>query len=220
VVNVGADEPWLKTEGVSVRFGGNRAVNNVSIEVFTGELVGLIGTNGAGKTTLMNAISGFVPSTGHTSVLGHSIDDLPSYKRHRLGLGRTFQAARLYPDLTCARRSWSALEAREKSYLVPSLIGIPPSPGAEKRKRKEAGELIDYLGLGRYADHLIANLSTGTRRIVELGSLIAVDAKVLLLDEPTGGVAQKETEAFGPLIKRIQRSSVPRCCSSNTTCRW
>ena len=98
-----------------------------------------------------------------------------------------------------------ALEAREKSYLVPSMIGIPPSPGAEKRKRKDAGELIDYLGLGRYADHLIANLSTGTRRIVELGSLIAVDAKVLLLDEPTGGVAQKETEAFGPLIKRIQR---------------
>jgi ABC-type branched-subunit amino acid transport system ATPase component len=85
------------------------------------------------------------------------------------------------------------------------MIGIPPSPGSEKRKRREASELVDYLGLGRYADHLIANLSTGTRRIVELGSLIAVDAKVLLLDEPTGGVAQKETEAFGPLIKRVQR---------------
>ena len=205
VVSVGADEPWLKTDAVSVRFGGNRAVNNVSIEVFTGELVGLIGTNGAGKTTLMNAISGFVPSTGHISVLGHSLDDLPSYKRHRLGLGRTFQAARLYPDLTVREALMVALEAREKSYLVPSLIGIPPSPGAEKRKHKEAAELIDYLGLGRYADHLIANLSTGTRRIVELGSLIAVDAKVFLLDEPTGGVAQKETEAFGPLIKRIQR---------------
>jgi ABC-type branched-subunit amino acid transport system ATPase component len=167
--------------------------------------VGLIGTNGAGKTTLMNAISGFVPSTGHISVLGHSIDDLPSYRRHRLGLGRTFQAARLYPDLTVREALMVALEAREKSYLVPSLTGLPPSRGAEKRKRKEASELIDYLGLGRYADHLIANLSTGTRRIVELGSLIAVDAKVLLLDEPTGGVAQKETEAFGPLIKRVQR---------------
>ena len=204
-VSVGADEPWLKTDAVSVRFGGNRAVNNVSIEVFSGELVGLIGTNGAGKTTLMNAISGFVPSTGHFTVLGQSIDGLPSYRRHRLGLGRTFQAARLYPDLTVREALMVALEAREKSYLVPSLTGIPPSRGAEKRKHKEAGELIDYLGLGRYADHTIANLSTGTRRIVELGSLIAVDAKVLLLDEPTGGVAQKETEAFGPLIKRIQR---------------
>ena len=204
-VSVDGADPWLKTEGVSVRFGGNRAVNNVSIEVFTGELVGLIGTNGAGKTTLMNAISGFVPATGTINVLGHRVDDLVSYRRHRLGLGRTFQAARLYPDLTVREALMVALEAREKSYLVPSLTGIPPSRGAERRKRDEASQLIDYLGLGRYADHLIANLSTGTRRIVELGSLIAVDAKVLLLDEPTGGVAQKETEAFGPLIKRVQR---------------
>ena len=82
---------------------------------------------------------------------------------------------------------------------------MPPSPGAERRKQKEASELIGYLGLGRYADHLIGSLSTGTRRIVEIGSLLAVDAKVLLLDEPTGGVAQKETEAFGPLIKKIQQ---------------
>ena len=85
------------------------------------------------------------------------------------------------------------------------MLGLPPSPARERRKSAEADEIIDYLGLGRYADQAIGNLSTGTRRIVELGSLLAVDASVLLLDEPTGGVAQRETEAFGPLIKRIQQ---------------
>lgn len=84
------------------------------------------------------------------------------------------------------------------------MLALPPSPAHERTKRAEADEIIDYLGLGRYADQFIATLSTGTRRIVELGSLLAVDARVLLLDEPTGGVAQRETEAFGPLIKRIQ----------------
>ena len=98
-----------------------------------------------------------------------------------------------------------ALEARERSYLVPSMTALPPSPRSERRKRADANDLIDFLGLGRYADEFVANLSTGTRRIVELGSLLAVDAKVLLLDEPTGGVAQRETEAFAPLIVRIRR---------------
>ena len=98
-----------------------------------------------------------------------------------------------------------ALEARERSWLLPSMTGLPPSPGAERRKRVEAAELVDFLGLGRYADEFVSNLSTGTRRIVELGTLLAVDARVLLLDEPTGGVAQREAEAFGPLIVRIQR---------------
>jgi ABC-type branched-subunit amino acid transport system ATPase component len=98
-----------------------------------------------------------------------------------------------------------ALEARERSWLLPSMVAVPPSPGAERRKSKEAAEIIGFLGLDRYGDELVSNLSTGTRRIVELGTLLAVDARVLLLDEPTGGVAQREAEAFGPLIVRIQR---------------
>ena len=97
-----------------------------------------------------------------------------------------------------------SMEARDRSLLVPSLLGVPPSPGQERRKRADVDNLMDFVGLGRYADHFISNLSTGTRRIVELASLLAVDAKVLLLDEPTGGVAQRESEAFGPLIRRIQ----------------
>ncbi len=197
--------PWLAVRDVSVHFGGNHAVDHVSLEVHAGELVGLIGTNGAGKSTLMNAIGGFVPSTGRVEVLGRDVSGMPAYRRHRLGLGRGFQSARLYPAMTVRETVMVALEARERSWLVPSMTGLPPSPGRERRKRVEAEELIEFLGLGRYADEFVSNLSTGTRRIVELGTLLAVDARVLLLDEPTGGVAQREAEAFGPLIVRVQR---------------
>jgi ABC-type branched-subunit amino acid transport system ATPase component/ABC-type branched-subunit amino acid transport system permease subunit len=201
----GAAAPWLAVQGVSVSFGGLRAVDDVSLHVQAGELVGLIGTNGAGKSTLMNAIGGFVPSTGVVRVLGADVSGQPAYRRHRHGLGRGFQAARLYPALTVRETIMVALEARERSWLLPSMTALPPSPGAERRKRVEAAELIDFLGLGRYGDEFVSNLSTGTRRIVELGTLLAVDARVMLLDEPTGGVAQREAEAFGPLIVRIQR---------------
>jgi ABC-type branched-subunit amino acid transport system permease subunit/ABC-type branched-subunit amino acid transport system ATPase component len=204
-VTIAGDRPWLAVEDLSVRFGGNRAVNRVSLDVRAGEIVGLIGANGAGKSTLMNAISGYVPSTGRIEVLGRDVAHLSAPRRHRLGLGRGFQSARLYPDLTVTETLMIALEARERSWLIPSLTALPPSVPAERRKRTEAQELVDFLGLGRYADHFVSNLSTGTRRIVELGCLLAVDARVLLLDEPTGGVAQRETEAFGPLIVRIQR---------------
>ena len=202
----GADraEPALQTQDVSVRFGGNTAVNQVSVHVGHGELVGLIGTNGAGKSTLLNAISGFVPARGRVFVLGTDVTGRRAPGRHALGLGRGFQGARIYPGLTVRESLMVALEARSSSYLMASMTALPPSPGQERAKRAQADEIIDYMGLKRYADHFVATLSTGTRRIVELSSLLAVDARVLLLDEPTGGVAQREAEAFGPLIKQVK----------------
>jgi ABC-type branched-subunit amino acid transport system ATPase component len=204
-VAVADDAPWLVVRDLTVTFGGNHAVDHVDLVVNGGELVGLIGTNGAGKSTLVNAIGGFVPASGAVELLGRDVGAMPAYRRHRRGLGRGFQAARLYPTMSVRETMMVALEARERSLLVPSMTAFPPSPGAERRKRAEAEELVAFLGLGRYADELVANLSTGTRRIVELGTLLAVDARVLLLDEPTGGVAQREAEAFGPLIVRVRR---------------
>ena len=204
-VTLSEGQPALVTRGVSVQFGGNRAVAEVDFHVMPNELVGLIGTNGAGKSTLLNAISGFVPSTGTIEVLGREVNQMNSWVRHRLGLGRGFQAAKLYPELTVRETLMVSLEARGRSWLAPSMLHVPPSPAAERRKRGGADDIIDFLGLGIYADNYVSGLSTGTRRVVELGSLLGVDAQVLLLDEPTGGVAQKETEAFGPLIRRIQR---------------
>ena len=195
----------LRTDDVRVRFGGRFAVNGVSIDVHPGEVVGLIGTNGAGKTTLMNAISGFVKSTGTIEVFGERVDNKASYRRSRHGMGRAFQNARIFGGLTVRETIMVALEARQRSLLLPSLLALPPSPFAERTKRKQAEEIIGYLGLHRYADNLVSELSTGSRRIVELGALLALDTRLMLLDEPTAGVAQRETEAFGPLIKTIQQ---------------
>jgi ABC-type branched-subunit amino acid transport system ATPase component/ABC-type branched-subunit amino acid transport system permease subunit len=194
----------LITKGLSVTLGGRTIVNDVSLEVRSGEVVGLIGTNGAGKTTIVNAISGFVPSSGVIELFGQDVSKMPAYKRARLGQGRAFQNARLFSSLTVRETLMVALESRQRSILIPSILALPPSPKHEGRKRREADEIISYLGLGRYADSLMGELSTGTRRIVELGSLIALDSKLMLLDEPTAGVAQRETEAFGPLIRMIK----------------
>ncbi|MFM7126338.1 MAG: ABC transporter permease subunit [Actinomycetota bacterium] len=194
----------LRTVDLMVNLGGRTIVDGVSLTVQPGEIVGLIGTNGAGKTTIVNAVSGFVPATGRIELFGQDVTSMPAYRRARLGQGRAFQNARLFASLTVRETLMVALESRQRSLLVPSILALPPSPQAEGRKRREADEIISYLGLGRYADALMGELSTGTRRIVELGALIALDAKLMLLDEPTAGVAQKETEAFGPLIQTIR----------------
>ncbi len=199
-----ADGSVLATQSLTVRFGGIVAVDEVDFQANAGEVVGLIGTNGAGKSTLLNAIGGYVPSNGVVSLLGTDISGLAAHQRARTGLGRTFQAATLFPELTVRETVQLALEARERTSFWGSLLWIP-SIRPERRKRAEAAELIDFLGLGRYADRFIAELSTGTRRIVELASVLAVAPRVLCLDEPTAGVAQREAEAFGPLIKRVQQ---------------
>ncbi len=183
----------LAAKDVTVRFGGNVAVNNVSIHVTQSEIVGLIGTNGAGKTTLMNAIGGFVPAKGTIHLLGDDITKATAAKRAKKGLGRTFQAATLFPELTVRETAMVALRAR---------AGRGGSALLRKRSQAQADEYIDWLGLGDHADHYVAELSTGTRRIVELACLLALDAQVLCFDEPTAGVAQ--SEALAPLLMNIR----------------
>jgi ABC-type branched-subunit amino acid transport system ATPase component/ABC-type branched-subunit amino acid transport system permease subunit len=194
----------LTTEHLTVQFGGLVAVDDVEFHANPGEVVGLIGNNGAGKSTLLNAIGGFVPSRGTVMLLGHDVSKKNAHQRARVGLGRTFQAARLYPELTVRDTVELALEARRRTSFWGSLLWLP-SIKPERSKHSEAGELIDFLGLGRYADRYIAELSTGTRRIVELATMLAVAPRVICLDEPTAGVAQREAEAFGPLIVRVQK---------------
>ena len=110
----------------------------------------------------------------------------------------------MFPELTVRETVQLALEARKRTSFWGSLLYLPKATRDERSKRAEASELIDFLGLGRYADRFIAELSTGTRRIVELAAVLAVAPRVICLDEPTAGVAQREAEAFGPLIKRVQ----------------
>ena len=148
----------------------------------------------------MNAVGGFVPATGTVELLGDDVRSTAGAAGRALGLGRTFQAGALFPELTVRETVEVALEARGRTGFAADDAVLPQAPRARAAPaRAEADDLIDFLGLGRYADTPIAELSTGTRRIVELAGLLALDARVLCLDEPTAGVAQRETEAFGPL---------------------
>ncbi len=197
--------PVLSLRGIGVHFGGRTALDGVDLVVHPGEVLGLIGANGAGKSTLLGVASGFVSAdAGTVSLLGQDVTGVPAHLRARLGLGRIFQDARLFDDLTVRESVLVALESRERAELVPSMLGLPPARTGERRKQAVARDAIGLLGLDRYADVSVRTLSTGTRRIVELACLLAQDARVLLLDEPTAGLAQRETEVFGPLLLRIR----------------
>jgi ABC-type branched-subunit amino acid transport system ATPase component/ABC-type branched-subunit amino acid transport system permease subunit len=200
-----ADGSALATSGLTVRFGGLVAVDAVDLVVAPGEVVGLIGTNGAGKSTLLNAVGGFLPASGRVELLGRDVSRLAAHQRARIGLGRTFQAATLFPELSVRETVQLALEARHRTSFWATTLFLPTSVRGERRTAAEASEIVDYLGLTRYADRFVAELSTGTRRILELAAVLAVGPRVLCLDEPTAGVAQREAEAFGPLIKQVQR---------------
>ncbi len=195
----------LRTHDVEVSFGGLKANDGISIEVRANEVVGLIGTNGAGKTTLMNAIGGFVASSGQVELLGEEVSRKAPAQRARLGLGRSFQAAALFPELTVRESVLVALEARGRTGMIETMVFSPRTAARARVRRSESAELVDFLGLGRYADKPISDLSTGTRRIVELAGLLALGARVLCLDEPTAGIAQREAEAMAPLLLEIRK---------------
>ena len=195
----------LVTDHLTVRFGGLVAVDGVEFRAMPGEVIGLIGNNGAGKSTLLNAIGGYVPAKGTVQLLGHDVSHKRAHVRARYGLGRTFQAAAALPRAHRARhRAARARGAGRDVVLGFAALGAV-DPARSARSTPRPAELIDFLGLGRYADRFVAELSTGTRRIVELATVLAVAPRVICLDEPTAGVAQREAEAFGPLILRVQQ---------------
>ena len=201
-----ATEPGvaLDVRDLTVKYGKRVVVDRVGLRVDEQETVGLIGANGAGKTTLMNAVGGFLRSQGSVVLEGHDVSRASPQRRAALGLGRSFQHARLFADLTVRETIAVALESGADAGPVAVGLTLPRARRFERAKRSQAEEIIAFLGLGGYADRFINELSTGTRRIVELACLVAVEPRVLCLDEPTAGIAQRETEAFGPLILRVR----------------
>lgn len=195
----------LSARNVRVTFGDRAAVDGVDLEVRHGEIVGLIGTNGAGKTTFMNAICGLVPASGSVELYGTDVSKMASHRRHARHLGRTFQAATLFPDLTVRETVQVALEAQAPTRFLTAALPYPFGRAHEQRQAHAADELIGFLGLGDYANSFIGELSTGTRRIVELCCLVGGGNRLLCLDEPTAGVAQREAEALVPLLHGIRR---------------
>jgi ABC-type branched-subunit amino acid transport system ATPase component len=203
--------PVLETRGLVKRFGGITAVNGVDLQLHEHQVLGLVGQNGAGKTTLFDIISGFLTADeGQILYRGTDVTEWPAHERARNRLGRSFQDARLYPMLTVAETITVSLERHLASRdIVAAAMRLPAALDSEMVAAERVAELTELMGLDGYRDTLVGELSTGTRRVVELACILAQDPAVLLLDEPSGGVAQKETEALGPLLKRVQ--SVTGC---------
>jgi ABC-type branched-subunit amino acid transport system ATPase component/ABC-type branched-subunit amino acid transport system permease subunit len=200
-----AHSPVLEVRDVRVSFGGIHALDGISLQVAPGEIVGLIGPNGAGKSTLLNVVSGVQrPSGGSVGLLGTEVIGLAPELRAGLGLGRSFQAAELFPGLTVRETVSAMIGAHAGIGMLSSMVRAPWAVRAERQARDEADALISRMGLDAWADTLTDALSTGTRRICDLVLQLADRPAVLLLDEPTAGLAQRETEAFGPLLRQIR----------------
>ncbi len=206
---VEAGHPVLSVRGLVKRFGGVTATNDVSFDLMPGEIVGLIGPNGAGKTTIFDEISGFLDlDRGRVVFRDRDVTDWTPDKRAAFGLGRSFQDARIFSSLTVSENIALGLERHieVRDHLSP-LLGLPAIFDSEMDVRYTVDDLVELMNLGDYRNKFVSELSTGSRRIVDLAMAIAHDPTVLLLDEPSSGIAQKETEALGPLIKRIQREA-------------
>jgi ABC-type branched-subunit amino acid transport system ATPase component/ABC-type branched-subunit amino acid transport system permease subunit len=195
----------IRATDVTVRFGGLHALRNVSVATDQGEILGLMGPNGAGKTTLFDVLSGNLrPSSGRVLFHGRDVTSLPSHRRARLGLGRTYQQARLFGDLTACESVAVALEHRQPSFLIPTIACWPGSVVSERRRMRRAADILDLLGLGPYAHRPVSQLPTGLRRLAELGCVVALEPDVLLLDEPTAGFTPREIAAFTQVVHDVR----------------
>ena len=188
----------LRADGLVKSFGGVRAVRGVSFDVRAGETVGLIGPNGAGKTTTFELLGGFTRAdTGRVVFEGQDVTALGPEARGRLGMIRSFQDAGLFPTLTVEETVRLSLERLYPTRFFPSIAGLS---GNERQKQQLVDDLLGFMGLHSYRTSQIQQLSTGTRRITEIACLVALQPTLLLLDEPSSGIAQRETEALGQLL--------------------
>jgi ABC-type branched-subunit amino acid transport system ATPase component/ABC-type branched-subunit amino acid transport system permease subunit len=201
--------PALRAYGLRKAFGGIVAVNQVDLTVGQGEIVGLIGHNGAGKTTIFDLLCGFTAADGGRFYLGEEdITSYPSWGRSALGLGRSFQDARLFGSLTVAETLSVAYERHLANRdPVAAALRMPAAAASEAALADGVDRLIEEFGLAAYRHRPTGSLSTGTRRIVELACVMAHEPTVMLLDEPSGGVAQRETEALAPLLLKLREET-------------
>ncbi len=197
------DHGRLSVRGLTVTFGAVRAVNDVSFDIEPGSIVGLIGPNGAGKTTILDGICNLVDATGEVWLGGADVTKLTASQRSRRGLGRSFQDARLFTGLTVRETIAIGLQRHiEPLGYLPIALGL--GRRQERDVRHAIDDLVDLMGLGDYVNKFVSELSTGTRRIVDLATVVAHEPQVLLLDEPSSGIAQREAEALGPVIQQIR----------------
>ena len=195
----------LSLKNVTMRFGGVTALNDVTFDVKEKEILGLIGPNGAGKTTVFNVITGVYQITsGSIEFQGKSLAGEKRYKITRSGIARTFQNIRLWGDMTALENVMTATDTHKRSGLVGGLFGSPISRKEEKRDKKRAQELLDFIGIGEYADRLARNLPYGVQRRLEIARALGTEPKLILLDEPAAGFNPAEKVELAKVIRKIR----------------
>ena len=196
-----SDDALLHCDDVSVSFGGNKAVDNISFDVHTGTVTGLIGPNGAGKTTLFNVITGLLsPNAGHVFLDGKDITKLAPHKRAQRGLARTFQRLELFTSLTVRDNIRVAGEIRNH-WGVGDNIDVAG----------ETERIIELIGLQEVADREVSEIPTGQARVVEVGRALMTHPRIVLLDEPASGQTEQETHAFGRLLRNLVEDGLTVC---------
>jgi branched-chain amino acid transport system ATP-binding protein len=199
----------LSVEGLSKRFGGLQAVNDVSFSVPAGAIKALIGPNGAGKTTLFNLISGTTtPDGGVITFNGQPVQGLKPYQMACRGMARTFQHIRLFPKMSVLENIMIGRHIHSRAGFVAGMLNLPFSWSEERKIRGKSHEIMEFLGLEELAGSEATSLSYGQQRSVELGRALACEPKLLLLDEPAAGLNMRETEELGALISRIRATGI------------
>jgi len=197
--------PLLAVCDVSVVFGGIVALNGVSFDMRQGQILGLIGPNGAGKTTLFNCLSRlYQPSAGDIRLEGRSILRRPPHRIAEIGIGRTFQNVALFPNLSVLDNVRVGAHSRTNSDIVSDSLRLPWVRRGETALDKRVHEILNYLELDEVAHATVSGLPFGTQKRVELARALAAEPKILLLDEPAGGLNHEEVYALGDLIRRIR----------------
>lgn len=188
----------LETRGLSVNFGGLKAVDQVDVKVRRGGITSIIGPNGAGKSTFYNLVTGAIrPTAGQVFLEGHEITGTPTHKLSRMGLSRSFQITNLFPQATVYENLRLAAHALEP--LSASLLPV----GRAKRVEAKAEELIERFGLASKSTELAGHLSHGEQRRLEIAVALACDPRILILDEPTQGMSHTDTEEASRMVRKL-----------------
>jgi len=195
----------LKADNISVKFGGLVAVDDVSFDIPENSVISLIGPNGAGKTTFFNVLTGlYKPTSGTVTFDGEDITAKPPHKIAQAGVARTFQNIRLFGLMTAEENVMVAMHSHLKSGVLSTILGTRKQRAEEAESKKIARELLDFVGIGGTADKFARNLSYGDQRRLEVARALALQPKVLLLDEPTAGMNPQESKVFVDFVYRVR----------------
>jgi len=197
--------PLLSVKGVSVRFGGLAALDDVNVDAAQGEIVGVIGPNGAGKTTFFNVICGFVrPDAGTISFDGKVLRRVRPQRLSGLGIARTLQGVGLWDSLTVVENVMAGLHQQSRGDIASALLGLPRSSRDERRLRERAVASLDRLGIADRAERYPGSLPYGEQKKVALARALVTEPRLLLLDEPASGLSEGDIDSLADLVRELR----------------